>query len=47
MRGTTSLEPTTSDTNQWTICPVRQGEDDRHTQTGTTRIVVDDVDYPT
>jgi hypothetical protein len=43
---TTSLEPTTSDTNQMEDLSVRRGEDDRQTQTGSTRIVVDDVELP-
>jgi hypothetical protein len=43
---TTSLEPTASDTNQMEDLSVRPGEDDRQTQTGSTRIVVDDVELP-
>jgi hypothetical protein len=44
---TTALEPTESETNQLDTLSVRRGEDDRHEEkTGSTRIIVDDVELP-
>ncbi len=43
---TTTIQATTSDTNQMDDLSVRGGEEDRPTKTESTRIVVDDVELP-